>query len=40
MIGTSGGLFCEHGNETSGSMEGGEFLDRLSDSFSRRALRQ
>jgi hypothetical protein len=22
--------FCEHGNETSGSIKGGEFLDQLS----------
>jgi hypothetical protein len=23
--------FCEHGNETSGSVKGGEFVDQLSD---------
>jgi hypothetical protein len=23
--------FCEHGNEPSGSIKGGEFLDELSD---------
>jgi hypothetical protein len=25
------GGFCEHGNEPSGSIEGGEFLDNMSD---------
>jgi hypothetical protein len=25
--------YCDHGNEPSGSMKGGEFLDRLSDCF-------
>jgi len=30
--------FCEHGHETSNSIKGGEFLDCLSDSFSRRTL--
>jgi hypothetical protein len=28
---------CEHGNELSGSIKGGEFLDKLSD-FSRNTL--
>jgi hypothetical protein len=27
----TGGGFCEHGNEPSGSIKGGEFLDYLSD---------
>jgi hypothetical protein len=31
-------MSCEHGNEPSGSIKGGEFLEELSDSFSRRAL--
>jgi hypothetical protein len=29
---------CEQANETSSSIKGGEFLDSLSDSFSRRTL--
>jgi len=29
---------CEHGNETSGSIQPGEFLDYLSDNFSRSTL--
>jgi hypothetical protein len=31
---------CEHGNETSGSIKGGGFLDYLSDGFLRRTLLQ
>jgi hypothetical protein len=30
--------FCKHGNEPSVSMKGREFLDQLSDSFSRKTL--
>jgi hypothetical protein len=29
---------CEHSNERSGSIKGGEFLDYLSDSVFRRTL--
>jgi hypothetical protein len=29
---------CEHGNQTSSSIKDQEFLDKLSDCFSRRAL--
>jgi hypothetical protein len=29
---------CEHGNEPSGSIKGGEFLDSVIISFSRRTL--
>jgi hypothetical protein len=30
-VGISGSDCCEHDNETSGSIKGGEFLDKLSD---------
>jgi len=29
---------CEHGNDSSSSVEGGEFLEYLSDRLSRRTL--
>jgi hypothetical protein len=29
---------CEHGNETSDSIKGGEFVEELSDRFSKRTL--
>jgi hypothetical protein len=31
-------ISCEHGNEPSGSINGGEFLDQPSDRFSRTLL--
>jgi hypothetical protein len=31
MTHPSGSGFCEHGNEPSGSIKGGEFLDQLND---------
>jgi hypothetical protein len=27
--------YCEHGNETSGTIKGGKFLDRVTISFSK-----